>query len=156
MIENKGSIQADIIEMLFEQFLPVDPDEEIQIPEAGLKLITIVPPQMLSIIIEQILKEVKVLKRFDNSREDKGYPVGMISMCVVLNRHSFQNLLFFNPTTRHSHLVAILSQLLMLLTNVDDEQYHLVEEVLFVGLEQVDDQGVPEEGFGEGLVLVLE
>lgn len=105
---------------------------------------------MLCVIIEQILEEVEVLKRFDNGGEDKGNPTGMIGMCVVLNRQSFQYLLLLLPAARHHHTFAILLQLLMLLADVDDEQHHLVEEVLLRGFQQVDDQGVPEKGLREG------
>lgn len=88
---------------------------------------------MLGVIIEQILEEVEVLKGFDYCREDKGYPSGVIPMRVVLNRQSFHYLLLLYPTARQYHIIGIVLQLFMLLADVDDEQDHLVEEVLLVG-----------------------
>lgn len=111
---------------------------------------------MLGVIIEQILEEVEVLKGFDYGREDKGNPSGVIPMRVVLNRQSFHYLLLLFPTTRHNHVIGIILQLFMLLADMDNEQYHLIEEVLLGGLQQVDDQRAPEELLSEGLILVLE
>lgn len=37
----------------------------------------------------------------------------------------------------------------MLFADVDDEQHHLVEEVLLVGFQQVDDESVSEESLCE-------
>lgn len=142
--------------MLFEQLLPVDPDQQVQVPEAGLELVAVVPLQVLCVVVEQVLQEVEVLERFDNGREDEGNPAGVVAVRVVLDRQAFEDLLPFQPAAGQGHLVAVLGQFLVLLADVDYEEHHLVEEVLLVGFEQVDDERVPEERLREGLVLVLE